>query len=152
MKYMYKVVLALSLALLVACGSTPSKLPTEVAASSKVNPDEDGIASPITVLIFQLKDQRAFANADFFSIVDAEKDSFDGAVLERQRLQLPPGKKASFDMELNEQARFLAVVGAYRDLSSASWIEIKPIPAKPKKYNMKVVMAKNRVLLNLKKD
>jgi type VI secretion system protein VasD len=133
--------IAAILASLAACGSKPPKeikpppappapppqLRVNVAAASNANRGPAGQALPIVVRLYELKAQGAFSGADFFSLYDRESETLGGELIAREELTLAPGQAAKIDKPLNPEARYLGVLGAYRDIDRASWRSLVPL-------------------------
>src|SRR5271155_5434729 len=82
--------LMISCATLTACKSAPPKPPKPqvvkliVSASTDVNPDALGRPSPVVVRIYQLKDDAAFKDADFFALYDKEQPTLAASLISRE--------------------------------------------------------------------
>ena len=51
----------------------PAKTHLNVAAHGNVNPDDNGRPSPVVLRVYQLKDDAAFKDAEFFALFDKEQ-------------------------------------------------------------------------------
>src|SRR6267378_1768988 len=100
------------------CGSSPPLLRGAITVDSNVNPDRAGRPSPIVVRIYELKAVAAFNGADFFALFDNEQATLSSELVGREEFQLQPDTK------------FIAVVGAFRDLEQARWRQAVPVPSK----------------------
>ncbi|HEY0747837.1 MAG TPA: type VI secretion system lipoprotein TssJ [Steroidobacteraceae bacterium] len=117
------VLLACGLALS-ACKSAPPKPVTiklTVSASADANPDAQNRASPIVVRVYQLKDDAAFKDADFFALYDKEQGTLAAALISREEFEVAPGAQKIVDYQLALDARFVGVAAAYRDIRNAAW-------------------------------
>jgi type VI secretion system protein VasD len=95
------------------------KLSLSVAAD--VNPDSQSRPSPIVVRVYQLKDDTAFKDADFFTLYDKEQGTLSAALLSREEFELVPGDHRVIDYQLPVEARFVGVAAAFRDIRNAEW-------------------------------
>lgn len=121
---------AAALALLSACASGPPKpavIQANVTVASDVNPDTRGRASPIVLRLFELKNLGAFQSADFFSLLERDKEALGGELVAREEFTLRPGEKKHFDRPLQTETRYVAVVAAFRDLEMSSWRASIPV-------------------------
>jgi type VI secretion system protein VasD len=145
--------------LLTACKSPPPKPPKPqivkltVAASSDANPDAQSRSSPIVVRVYQLKDDAAFKDADFFALYDKEQGTLAAALISRQEFEVAPGQQKVIDYELSLDARFVGVAAAYRDIRNAAWrAEIgsqdKGLAGLAKKNQMNVSAGRSGVTLS----
>lgn len=132
-----RVLIAASLMTLAACGGKPPKedkppppppvLQIDVAAASSANRGPAGQALPIVVRLYELKAQGAFSGADFFSLYDRESETLGGELVAREELTLAPGQSSQVRKPLNPEARYLGVLGAFRDIDRASWRGLVPL-------------------------
>jgi type VI secretion system protein VasD len=116
------------------CSSKPPKAVTPVVsitlhAQGDVNPDGQGQPKPIVLHIYQLKSDAAFVNANYFALVDDEKRALGADLVSREEKELAPGEASSLQVPLAPDARFIGVVGEYRDLDHCVWQAIAPAPA-----------------------
>lgn len=116
-------------AMLHGCKSPPPKPPppppppvkVSLIASSDVNPDAQNRASPIVVRVYQLKDDAAFKEADFFTLFDKEQATLAAALVSRVEFELAPGEHRAFDVKISPDARCVGVAAAYRDIRNSNW-------------------------------
>ncbi|MEO7206403.1 MAG: type VI secretion system lipoprotein TssJ [Steroidobacteraceae bacterium] len=109
---------------LTACKSAPPKprvLKLSVAVSADANPDGQNRPSPIVIRIYQLKDDSAFKDADFFALYDKEQATLAASLLSRQEFEVAPGAQKVVDYQLSPDARFVGVAAAYRNIRDATW-------------------------------
>jgi len=115
------------LMLLSACASGPPPPPPPITvkvhlqASADINPDGSGRASPLVVRVYELRQDVAFRDADFFALYDHEKQTLAADLVASEEYQLRPGESRDFDFKSDPQIRFLMVVAAYRDLRNSQW-------------------------------
>ncbi len=118
---------SVAVALLAGCASAPPPPPkptiisATLDATSGVNPDAKGRASPIVVRVFELKSVAAFNNADFFSLWDRERETLSAEMLGRDEFQLRPGEQKKFERTLQPDTRYIGVIAAFRDLERSNW-------------------------------
>lgn len=111
---------------LVACSSLPwpkfpTKIDSKILASFEINPDANGRPSPLVVRVYELKAKSSFNDADFFKLYDEEEATLGGDLLTRSEFELSPGEGREIIQKAHEQARYFAVVAAYRDIDNARW-------------------------------
>jgi len=140
---------------LVSCSSAPPK-PTKakmtVAAVAEINPDAGGRPSPVVIRVYQLKDDAAFSDADFFAIFDDEAATLGSALLMREEFVLTPGDRRQVELPVSREARFVGVVAAFRDIRNAQWRALAAAPKKGltdlvKKDAIEVTVERARVTL-----
>ncbi|HEX3846091.1 MAG TPA: type VI secretion system lipoprotein TssJ [Steroidobacteraceae bacterium] len=121
---------------LVACKSAPPPPPKpvvtelEVGASSDINPDPEGRASPLVLRVFQLRTDAEFAGANYFPLYDKEKDILAAALISRDEFNVAPGGHVMQELPVAPDARYIGVLAAYRD-AAAQWRALAPLPPKP---------------------
>lgn len=112
---------------LTACKSAPPPPPKPhtvkltVSASADANPDAQNRPSPIVVRIYQLKDDAAFKDADFFALYDKEQATLAAALISREEFEVAPGAQKIVDYQLSLDTRFVGAAAAYRDIRNAAW-------------------------------
>lgn len=120
------------LLLLSSCASGPPKpavIQANVTVAGDANPDARGRASPVVLRLFELTNLGAFQSADFFSLIERDKEALGGELVAKEEITLLPGEKKHFDRPLQANTRFVAVVAAFRDLEKSSWRASIPVRA-----------------------
>lgn len=109
------------------------KIPTQVElqfkASAGINPDPSGRPSPLLVRFYGLSSLGKFETADFFELYDDDEALLGNALELREEFSFAPGERQTIERQLNENTRYIAVIGAYRDIGGTQWrtsIEIEP--------------------------
>jgi type VI secretion system protein VasD len=93
-----------------------------LSASADVNPDASARPSPIVVRIYQLKDEAAFAAAEFSPLFDDDQKVLGGSLISRREVLMTPGAKQTIsDFAIALDAKFVGVVAAFRDIRNAQW-------------------------------
>jgi type VI secretion system protein VasD len=109
---------------LTACKSAPPKpqvLKLSVSVSADANPDSQNRPSPIVIRVYQLKDDAAFKDADFFALYDKEQATLAAALVSRQEFEVAPGAQKVVDYQIAPDAKFIGVAAGYRNIRDASW-------------------------------
>ena len=111
---------------LTACSSVSwlrpaTSIDSLIVATFEINPDANDRPSPLVVRVYELKSIDAFNDADFFKLYDEEVATLGGDLLSREEFELTPGEGREIIHNAHEQARFIAVVAAYRNIDQASW-------------------------------
>lgn len=109
-----------------ACASAPPKpqpvnVKLNIVVSADVNPDAQNRPSPIVVRIFQLKDDAAFKDADFFALYDKEEATLAASLVSRAEYELAPGESRGVDYSVSPDTRFIGVIAAFRNIRDAQW-------------------------------
>ncbi|KAA0581177.1 type VI secretion system lipoprotein TssJ [Azospirillum sp. B21] len=130
---------------LAACSSAPPPPPPPttiqltVVGAKALNPDPNGRPSPVMLRLYQLGPSDAFANADFFQVIDQDKATLGPTLLDRQELAVPPDSRQTVTVQPKPDVKTLAVAAAFRAYEEAGWRAMQPI--QPNKANNYVLTA-----------
>lgn len=108
-------------AVLTGCGASPTRIDAVFIATSDLNPDPDGQASPMVVRIYHLGSPVAFSNASFFSLYDSAEAELGSDLKGKEEIELRPGQELVVARDLKPETRFLGILAGYRDIEHASW-------------------------------
>lgn len=143
-------VLAALMTGLAGCRSHPPLMTVDLVAHEQINKNVDGVPSPVTVSIYQLKASQDFLQADFFTL--REIDSASDVLLAKKEIQVTPGETQHFSLEILKEARYLGVAAGFREIDQAQWREVRPLPEKKlHKYWISVRLKDKKVLLNIQR-
>ena len=117
------------------CGGKDKTPPTVVKAtlqsSADLNPDLRGRPSPLLIRIYELKSASTFNAADFYSLFDKDEQLMAADIQGREEISIPPGDSKAFERQFKPDSKYIAVLGAYRDIEHARWRAVYEIaPAK----------------------
>nr|WP_295828186.1 type VI secretion system lipoprotein TssJ [uncultured Azospirillum sp.] len=146
--------LAAALAL-AACSSAPKPPPPTtirltVVGAKALNPDPSGRPSPVMLRLYQLGPSDAFANADFFQVMDQDKATLGPTLLDRQELAVQPDNKQSVTIQPKPDVKTLAVAAGFRAYEEAGWRALQPV--EPNKANNFVLTAKGSTITLVRQD
>ena len=132
----------------------PDKTFLSVAARADVNPDASGRPSPVVLRVYQLKDDAAFKDADFYALFDKEQATLAASLIARKEFVLEPGDKRNVEFPVPDDAKFVAVVAAFRDIRNADWRALTQAPKKTfkkivRKDAVSVTVEQSRVTLKV---
>ncbi|EMQ2081164.1 type VI secretion system lipoprotein TssJ [Yersinia enterocolitica] len=127
---------ALVTLLVMACSSKPKpepvdKLSVELTTAKNINPNDKGVANPLRITVYTLKNTDEFKSSDFFTITEEGTPSlkeqmekvFDGIML--------PNETKTIELTLNSGITAIGVVAAYREIEQAEWNAVfSPLPKK----------------------
>ena len=125
------------IALLISgCSSTPEKpkkapknMSTRITVSAHVNPDVDNRTSPIVVRIFKLKSLGNYNESDFYGLFEDYASVLGSDLISTEQIHLNPGDIRTLKHKAVPEARYFAVVAAYRDINQAIWRDFVALPA-----------------------
>lgn len=118
----------------------PATLDIAVRASTTVNPDAEGRASPVTLRVYQLQEVATFRKATLNELWGSEPALLGAALVTQREFALRPGESAQASMELPVTVQQLGVAVAFRDFRSGTWRAIVDVP-QPTKPGSKQVLA-----------
>ena len=135
------------------CAGGPPKdiiLEGSVIASEELNPNRNGRASPVTVVIYHLKSGDAFQALDFFSLYDPDKGVIDSDLIKRTDMQLQPGQVLPIASEFDPETTHIGVLVAFRDIDNAQWRALLPLPKKDLKEKLNP-FSKKKLIINVER-
>ena len=146
----YAAVLGLMLAVVAGCASAPKPIDAKAAvvAASNVNPDIEGHPAPIVVRVYELKEEGAFKNADYFRLMDREQDALGTSLVAREEYELQPGESRTWELKIAPEVHFLGVAAGYRDLANSSWKAVMPAPRKRRNVTFDVGKSVVSIMVN----
>lgn len=92
-------------------------------ARAELNPDEDGMSLTTRVQVFTLKDRQAFDKADYNTLISDADHALSADLMAKKEVQIRPQQTVPFTMQMDEQAKFVAIVAQYRmpDIHKNDW-------------------------------
>ena len=121
-----------------------------INTSSDLNPDVDGRASPLVLRIYELRDDKLFAESDFFDLYDDDTEVLEKAIVEKMEIELNPNESRKLELSLTDETLFIGFLAAYRDIDSATWRELHNV--KSQKPTGLPVFATRGLVIDLKKN
>jgi len=96
-------------------------------AASDVNPGPQGRAAPITVKVYELSSRNTFDNLDFNAAFSNASVFLSDELLSAGEWVILPGASVGHRIQLKKNAKYIAVVAAYRDIDKAKWKLVYPV-------------------------
>ena len=146
---LHRALFLVALAAVVSCGgpAPPTVAVLSIAASQDINPNPQGVASPVSVRVYQLTLPQAFQNADFFQLYRDDAATLGSAMLGRDEVVVAPGQKLQVTESMKPDARYIGVLVAYRDIDRANWRASASVPSNQTTM-FEVKLDKLKVMLN----
>jgi type VI secretion system protein VasD len=144
---------AVTFVLINGCAGGPPKdivLEGDLVASEMVNPNRDGRASPVTVVIFHLKGADAFLSKDFFNLYNADSGALASDLIHRSDVQIQPGQTLPIPSEFDPETTHIGVLAAFRDIDNSEWRAIVALPEKGLKEKLNP-FSKQKLIVTLDK-
>ena len=117
---------------LAACQTVPPPAPPTVvnlvvAAGPAINPNAQGVPSPVLVRVYELTSPSAFERSDFFQLLERDGETLGTALAGREEFTLTPGGTQTLTLDFGPESRFIGVLVAFRDIDNAQWRVISPV-------------------------
>ncbi|MCC8463170.1 MULTISPECIES: type VI secretion system lipoprotein TssJ [Photorhabdus] len=96
---------------------------TPRAAVNTDSGESVALSVPALVRVYQLRDNRALEKADYTDLLENGDRILGADCLASREVVVKPGSQASLNMPMAAQAKYVAVVGLFRnpDLAGATW-------------------------------
>lgn len=107
-----------------------------IQSAQYLNPNVNGIAAPVVVLLYQLKSPYNFNNADYGSLSMSSLVVLGQDLIDKETLEIRPGEKKSIQFTLLPGTQYVGIVAGYRTINTAKWRAIIPIANKSKKVTL----------------
>lgn len=126
----------------------PTAVKARIGTSSDVNPRPDGGAQPVHVRVFQLKDDSAFATADFWALVDKSKETLGPTLVQQLQYDLAPGQQRDLELKIDPEAHVLGVIAEFADYRNTNgrWRAASPTP---EKSMLDIVRREKRIVIDI---
>jgi type VI secretion system protein VasD len=119
------------------------KIPMTVAARPDANPDAAGQPSPVVLRVYQLKTDAVFSRSEFFALFDDEQKVLGSELISRDEFVLTPAENRNLEITLNDEARFVGAIAAFRDIRNAQWRVVAKTPLR----GLTIIAERARLLL-----
>lgn len=109
--------------------AAPRSMRLNIRAERNLNTDKLQGSTSLALRVYVLRDGQAFQRASFDSLYDSDDATLGADLLRREVLHLRPGESRELVLTLGEDARFVAVLGAYRELERSQWRTLLALPS-----------------------
>ncbi|MCS2151276.1 type VI secretion system lipoprotein TssJ [Scandinavium goeteborgense] len=88
--------------------------------------ESNSLSEPVVVRIYQLKDRKAFDKTVYQQLLKDGDTILKADLLATRDVVVKPGGDANFDMPMEENTQFVAVVGLFRhpDMVNSTWKQV----------------------------
>lgn len=140
--------------MLTACSASgdrqPEPKPVELVlhASKSSNPDRDGRAAPVQVLLYTLTNADNFSNSDYLTLSSGANPALLNDIKSQQQFILKPGESKTIKLdEVDKSTRFFGVAAAFRDINNARWNAVYALhKEKPRHWYQKLIPTSDKPL------
>lgn len=120
--------------------ATPRKVSMTLRAEKSSNPGQNGRAAPIQMIVYSLLEADNFNTSDYFTLYSVTSPELAADIKKHQKYILKPGESRQLEMNLTDDVSYIGIVAGYRDINSAQWSAIYPLPRrKPIAWYKKLV-------------
>lgn len=108
-----------------ACANKQIRMAFET--SKQLNQGEGGMALPLVVRIYQLRNKDRMEQADFQSLWKQDQDVLGEDLVDRREFTLHPNSKTLIEIDRMEGAEYVAVMGLFRspDDNRNNWRQVR---------------------------
>ncbi len=97
-------------------------------ADAWINPNEEGMACPLVVNIYVLKNTNQFNTSSFFNLYQSPKSVLGEDLITFTQVVMQPNSKQKIKSIQMMNGQYLGIVAAYQNIDKAEWRKL--IPAK----------------------
>lgn len=98
----------------------PQEIKVQLIASPTVNPDLEGIPSPLRLDILELKEIGEFNAANYQDLINDDKALGDKLVRKTQYM-IHPDSVTFIPLEVTKTGKYLGVIGSYLNIENSNW-------------------------------
>lgn len=133
------------------CASNPDRQMTlSIKSVDYLNPNEENIAEPVTLTIFELRLPNQFNQAGYNDLLFNTNAILKSDLIDKQTLEIRPGESKNYPIDLSSDVKYIGIVASYRTLNESSWKQIYAIPTEEKaKLNLMQVGKKINLSIDL---
>jgi len=155
-----RIILFVFLLGLVSCTAPATKknsLSLLLVASSDLNPDINGRASPLSLIVYRLKNSSSFKKSDYLSLAENSKSILGRDLIALNILTIRPGQTLELDYSIGEGEGAFGIVAGYRVIDSSGWQIVYEYPrvktgflpklGRKSASSHKVLLEKNKIKL-----
>jgi type VI secretion system protein VasD len=118
-------------AVVAGCASAPKPAQLtggSIEATAQLNPSVNKRPSPLVLRLYELKNATAFNSADFVALYERDKAELAADIVSREEIILQPGETRPVAAKtLALEVKFIAVMGAFRDLERSQWRSVAAV-------------------------
>lgn len=112
--------------------SVPYTVSMGVETAGDVNQYGDGEAHPVVLRVYQLTEVGGFKNAEFLDLYNSDRKVLASSLIDVLHLgPLLPGTQQQIEIDLQQDARYLAVMAEFADYTNASAKAVLKLTEKP---------------------
>lgn len=143
MKFFYKTLLIMSSILAFnGCTNSPTNLDLVITSSSNLNPDIKNVSSPLMLTFYELESAENFLKYDYWTLMEDTGVNLNRDLISQSKQILVPSQKQTYKITFDKDAKFLGVVGQFRNIdNNSSWKHV--ISLEPESNNKSELRIEN---------
>lgn len=91
-----------------------------INTGSNLNPDKTGRPSPLVLRFYQLVNNAQFNDSDLYKLLDNDLAILGSELKQKDQVTVYPGETQNYLLGVHPDARYLGVIAAFQDISSAN--------------------------------
>ena len=99
----------------------PTIIGVRLLSDDTINPSPTGVASPVAVRLYVLKDDTAFMQSDFQTLFASDVQVLGSSLLLKKEVVVPPMGNIPIQDTVPVEATLLGVIAAFRTIDQAQW-------------------------------
>lgn len=104
------------------CASKPTHMDLVIKSGKEINLDKDNVSSPLMLNFYELDSAEQFSKLDYWTIIDNGTDRLNSDLISQNKHIIVPNEKHHYKILFDEKAKFLGVIGNFRNLdSNTTW-------------------------------
>lgn len=117
MKNIIKIITSLLIVFLfTSCSSKPTHLVLEIKSSSSLNPDINGVPSPLMLTFYELESAEKFMKYDYWTLSKNAGENLSEDLVSQAKHIITPQQMHTYKILFEDRTKFLGVVGKFRNI------------------------------------
>jgi len=101
-----------------ACASKPTHLELVVNSDNDLNPDVNNVSSPLMLTFYELESAENFIKYDYWTLMEESGKNLNRDLISQVKHVIIPHQKQTYKIVFNDDARFLGVIGQFRNIQN----------------------------------
>jgi len=120
-----------------------------VKTAAYLNPDINGHPSPVVLTIYELKSQQYFNQATYNQLATEPTNTLKTSLIDLHPFEIQPNYNFNDTLYLNNNIHYIGVTAAYRNIDSALWKKLLPLPHNTKKIKLLINLESENLLAKI---
>ncbi len=119
-----------------------------IRTAEYLNPDNRGKASPIVLSVYELKDQKRFAQLSYRELTTNPNNTLKTSLIDIHTIEIRPNIHQELTLYINKNTRYLGVIAGYRSIDSSKWKQVITMSNHPRHLKMDVMLQTNNMRIS----